>query len=127
MLDLPYSSPEKDMKMLYEILNDEEYQADQWKLYPTMVVNWTKLKEWYDAGLYKPYADKDDRKLIDVLKYIKRQVHPWIRINRVIRDIPPESIYGGISCPDMRKIIQEKMTKNGKICKLLRVQDVSCK
>jgi ELP3 family radical SAM enzyme/protein acetyltransferase len=124
MLDLPYSSPEKDMKMLQEILDDKDYQADQWKLYPTMVVNWTKLKEWYDAGEYKPYADKDDRKLIDVLKYIKRQVHPWIRINRVIRDIPTKEIMGGTQCTNMRDIVLREMEKEKLPCQCLRCREV---
>ena len=127
MLDLPFSSPEKDKIMLQEILDDENYQVDQWKLYPTMVVNWTKIKEWYDQGLYKPYSDKNDRELIDVLKYVKRQVKPWIRINRVIRDIPTKEILGGTMSTGMRDIVLREMEKENLPCRCLRCREVKLK
>jgi len=127
MLDLPYSSAEKDKIMLQEILDDENYQVDQWKLYPTMVVNWTKIKEWYDQGLYKPYSDKNDRELIDVLKYVKRQVKPWIRINRVIRDIPTKEIIGGTQSTGMRDIVLREMEKENLPCRCLRCREVKLK
>jgi ELP3 family radical SAM enzyme/protein acetyltransferase len=127
MLDLPFSSPEKDKIMLQEILDDENYQVDQWKLYPTMVVNWTKIKEWYDQGLYKPYSDKNDRELIEVLKYVKRQVKPWIRINRVIRDIPTKEIIGGTQSTGMRDIVLREMEKENLPCRCLRCREVKLK
>jgi len=127
MLDLPFSSPEKDKIMLQEILDDENYQVDQWKLYPTMVVNWTKIKEWYDQGLYKPYSDKNDRELIEVLKYVKRQVKPWIRINRVIRDIPTKEILGGTMSTGMRDIVLREMEKENLPCRCLRCREVKLK
>ena len=127
MLDLPFSSPEKDKIMLQEILDDENYQVDQWKLYPTMVVNWTKIKEWYDQGLYKQYSDKHDRELIEVLKYVKRQVKPWIRINRVIRDIPTKEILGGTMSTGMRDIVLREMEKENLPCRCLRCREVKLK
>ncbi len=130
MLDLPFSSPEKDKVMLQKIIDDPNYQADQWKLYPTMVVNWTKVKEWYDKQEYRPYAemvsDKGEAEYLlkDVLKYVKRQVYPWIRINRVIRDIPAKSIIGGTTCSNMRDILIKEMNEEGTPCKCIRCREV---
>ena len=111
MPDLPGSSKEKDIDMFkkifgiksvvevdknyikYELLHPE-LQADQLKIYPCSVVDWTKIKEWYENGTYKPYSEnKED--LIEVLAFIKKNVFPWIRINRIIRDIPNMNIIGG--------------------------------
>ncbi len=46
MPDLPGSDYEKDMKMFQYILESEDLQADQWKIYPCMTIPWTKIKEW---------------------------------------------------------------------------------
>ena len=111
MPDLPGSSKERDLAMFgkifgiksikeihknyikYDLLHPE-LQADQLKIYPCSVVDWTKIKEWYENGTYKPYSEnKED--LIEVLVFIKKNVFPWIRINRIIRDIPNMNIIGG--------------------------------
>lgn len=31
------------------------------------------------------------------------QVHPWIRLNRVVRDIPSQYILGGVDNPNLRQ------------------------
>ena len=73
--------------MFDTILNSEGLQFDQWKVYPTSVVPWTKIKKWHEEGSTL-YTDKDPENLINVLLDMKRKVHPWIRLNRVVRDIP---------------------------------------
>ena len=71
--------------MFERMLRDEAMQADQWKIYPTQVVPWTKIKQWYEAGSYVPYAFDH---MYELLVQAKSRVHPWIRLNRVVRDIP---------------------------------------
>lgn len=125
MLDLPGSTPEIDKFMLDMVLVDPGYQADQWKIYPTETTPFTKIKEWYDLGLYKPYAEIDNGKqLIDVLCHVKSKMHPWIRINRVIRDIPNKSIEGGIKCSNLRQYVDEEMRKNNQKCRCIRCREV---
>lgn len=111
MPDLPGSSKEKDIQMFSEIfgvnsiteitknyfkydLKRPELQADQLKIYPCEVVDYTKIKEWYENGTYKPYGENESD-LIEVISFIKKNVFPWIRINRIIRDIPTMNIIGG--------------------------------
>jgi ELP3 family radical SAM enzyme/protein acetyltransferase len=124
MLDLPSSSPEEDMRMLDEVLDDPNYQVDQWKIYPTEITPFTKILEWYNDGYYKPYAEINPEDLENVIIHCKKRIPYRIRINRVIRDIPPESIYGGIVCPDMRKNILEKMEKMNMKCKCIRCREI---
>ena len=111
MPDLPGSSKEKDLQMFSEIfgvnsitevtnnyfkydLKRPELQSDQLKIYPCEVVDYTKIKEWYENGTYKPYGENESE-LIEVITFIKKNVFPWIRINRIIRDIPTMNIIGG--------------------------------
>jgi ELP3 family radical SAM enzyme/protein acetyltransferase len=125
MLDLPYSSPEEDKNMLTKILTNSEYEADQWKIYPTEVTNYTVIKKWYDEGKYQPYSEEENgEKLMDVIIHAKTMMKPWIRINRIIRDIPPESIEGGIDCPDMRDVIYRKMKTIGISCNCIRCREI---
>jgi len=125
MLDLPSSTPEADKLMIDTVINDPDLQADQWKVYPTEVTPYTDILKWYEDGTYQPYAEIDNGELLeDVIVHLKKQIHPYIRINRVIRDIPVESIEGGIKCPDMRNNIMMKMKDMGMTCKCIRCREV---
>ena len=119
MPNLPFSSPEKDFDMFTTVLNDEYLQADQWKIYPCEVVPWTVIKKWYDEGSYVPYSDSE---LVRLLASIKNVVHPWIRLNRVVRDIPSQYIFSGV--PIMRDTVLQYMKQNGMQCKCIRCREI---
>jgi ELP3 family radical SAM enzyme/protein acetyltransferase len=129
MLDLPmpshYDPVKTDMEMMTKVLSDPSYELDQWKIYPTEVTNFTKIKEWYDEGSYQPYAELEEGRLLEeVIIHTKKMMKPWIRINRVIRDIPIISIEGGIMCGDMRNRIEQKMKDQGLSCKCIRCREI---
>ena len=56
MPDLPGSTPEMEVGMFIEMFV-AAYQPDQLKVYPTQIVPWTKIKQWYEKGQYTPYAE----------------------------------------------------------------------
>ena len=129
MLDLPMPAnlnpPEEDMKMLDEALQNPDLELDQWKIYPTEVTPYTVISDWYHDGFYKPYAEINNGEILkDVIIHAKKQMKPWIRINRVIRDIPLISIEGGIMCPNMRNMIEDSMKKQNITCKCIRCREV---
>ena len=133
MPDLPGSSIEKDEAMFNEIINGEDHQFDQWKIYPTTVVPWTKIKEWFDNGVYKPYAELNPKLFVDMLIRVKQNIPYHIRINRLIRDIPHctetgfKYIYGGNNVTNLRQVIEEKMKKEHKFCRCIRCREVKNK
>ena len=131
MFDLPGSSPEIDITVLNEIIDDPLMQADQWKLYPTEVTPYTKIKEWFDAGTYKPYAEDHSKgtsyKLMEVVIHALTHVNEYIRINRVVRDIPHISIEGGLKCSNFRQLAKRKMDKAGILTKDIREREVKYK
>jgi ELP3 family radical SAM enzyme/protein acetyltransferase len=108
MPDLPYSNPEKDKYMFDQVYNSDKYQPDQIKIYPCEVVPWTKIEKWYNEGSYKPYGE-DKSLMTDVLQYAMTTCKPWIRLPRVIRDIPDTYISGGIKCGNMRQVVNDKI------------------
>lgn len=114
-----------DLAMIREVIINPDYQADQWKVYPTEVTPYTKILEWYQSGRYVPYAEYEDGLILRrVIIYLKSLIHDYIRINRVIRDIPTESIEGGISCPDMRNLIMLELKAKNLVCRCIRCREV---
>jgi ELP3 family radical SAM enzyme/protein acetyltransferase len=51
-------------------------------------------------------------------------VFPWIRLNRVIRDIPNQHILGGNDNVNLRQLLQIEMKKNGDVCHCIRCREV---
>ena len=107
MPDLPESSPEQDIEMFNYLYSSSNIQPDQMKIYPCEVVPWTRIEKWYKEGKYKPYGS-DKQKMQNVLTYAMTHCPPWIRLPRVVRDIPHDYISGGLKCGNMRQIIQDK-------------------
>lgn len=74
----------------YWRLSHPDFQVDQFKIYPCVITPWTKIKEWYDNCIYKPYSWEE---LTDLLLKFKSHVFPWVRLNRIVRDIPEVYVY----------------------------------
>lgn len=64
------------------------FDFDRFKLYPCMVLEFSTLKEWYEDGRFTPYFERDPQLLYDVIKHFLEGVHPYQRVERVVRDIP---------------------------------------
>ena len=136
MPDLPGSSPEEDSKMLARALDDPSVRFDDLKLYPTAIckspdptriVN-SMIAKWYEKGLYKPYAETNLDSLINTVIDFKTRVHPWIRIQRIVRDIPSKSIESGYhKMSNLRQIIHDKMKKQGKVCNCIFCKEIGDK
>jgi len=127
MPDLPFSTVEKDREMFDRLLTDNRLQADQWKIYPTEVLENTEIKKWYDCGNYRPYAEENIDWLIDLCIYVKERIPRYIRINRLQRDFPGTYILGGNPHTNLRQIIQDKMKLNNKKCRCIRCNEVKDK
>jgi len=124
MPDLPGASPEIDCKMFNQVLKNSYLQADQWKIYPCSVTPWTKIEKWFSEGKYIPYTNKNPQDLVNVIMYVKQRIHPWIRLNRIIRDIPNEYIIGGNNVTNLRQIIHDQMKKYNIQCRCIRCREV---
>ena len=124
MPDLPNADTEKDWAMFQDVLHGDELQADHWKIYPCEVTPFTRIETWYKEGKYIPYTEKDPKLLTELLARVKAEVHPWIRLNRVIRDIPEVSIVAGNSLTNLRQAIFEVLKSRGQCCRCIRCREV---
>ncbi|HZJ41127.1 MAG TPA: tRNA uridine(34) 5-carboxymethylaminomethyl modification radical SAM/GNAT enzyme Elp3 [Candidatus Saccharimonadales bacterium] len=114
---LPGATPAKDLKMFKMLFTDERFQPDQIKFYPTVVIKGSLLYEWYLQGKYKPYSDKI---LQDLIVKCKAAVPEYVRIIRLIRDIPGESIVAGNKITNLRQVLQQR----GVQCHCIRCREV---
>ncbi len=117
---LPGSNPRKDIKMFQDLYNDERFQPDQIKFYPTTVVKDSLLYRWWKEGKYKAYSDKQLEKVIIESKKI---VPVYTRIIRLIRDIPGESIEAGNKITNLRQVMKDR----GVVCNCIRCREAKDK
>ena len=103
MPGLPGSTPAKDFKMFKELFNNPDFQPDMLKIYPTVVVKNSALYNFWKKGKYKPLTDKIFTKL--VLKIKNEAIVPYVRIARLVRDVPETSIESGPKVSNLRQII----------------------
>jgi elongator complex protein 3 len=124
MPDLPGSNYKKDLAMFKELFSNPDFQPDMLKIYPCVVVKNSPIYKWWKNGKYKPYSDK---KLIRLLAEIKKIIPYYVRITRLIRDIPSTSIVAGNKVSNLRQVLKKKSEEEGWQCKCIRCREVRSK
>ena len=124
MPDLPTATPEKDKRMFNIVMKSDKICPDALKIYPCEVTPYTIIKKWNDEKKYIPYATTKPKEFFDMMKYGMLNCPPWIRIARVIRDIPMSYICDGNKIPNIRQLIQNDMDKNNEYCRDLRSREI---
>ncbi|OIO16960.1 hypothetical protein AUJ29_02065 [Candidatus Kuenenbacteria bacterium CG1_02_38_13] len=120
MLNLPGATQAKDFAMCQKIFTDPKFQPDQIKLYPCVVAKGSTLYHWWQQGQWQSYSTKT---LTNLLVKIKSITPPWVRIIRVIRDIPKESIIAGNKITNLRQTVQAQMKKQKINCQCIRCRE----
>jgi len=119
MPGLPGSTLDRDLELSARLFNDAHFKPDGLKLYPTMVVEGTELEKWYRDGRYHPYPPDE---MINLLVEIKSIVPKYVRISRVLRDIPAKFIMAGLK-DSLRGVIKQRMEQQGIQCKCIRCRE----
>ncbi|MGA7677226.1 MAG: tRNA uridine(34) 5-carboxymethylaminomethyl modification radical SAM/GNAT enzyme Elp3 [Dehalococcoidia bacterium] len=120
MPGLPGSSPEHDLELSRELFDDDNFRPDGLKLYPTLVVTGTELEAWYRDGRYQPYPMAE---MVSLMISIKTQVPGYIRIPRVMRDIPTKFIVAGCKDLALRSALKKQMEEVGVRCNCIRCRE----
>jgi len=133
MLNLPGSNPFLDWLSCLLFFYNPRFRPDQVKIYPLMVVKGSLVYEWFKAGLpanasvarragkFKTY---DTETLIRTLAAIKRYVPNYVRIVRIIRDIPAKNIESGSKFSNLREDVQKFMNEKGIKCNCVRCREI---
>ncbi|MDO8529494.1 MAG: tRNA uridine(34) 5-carboxymethylaminomethyl modification radical SAM/GNAT enzyme Elp3 [bacterium] len=111
------SNLKKDYLMFRELFSNPDFQPDMLKIYPTVVTKNSALYKLWKMGKYKPLTDKQFEKFI--LKIKNNLIPPYVRIARLVRDVPKTSIVAGPTISNIRQLIKEKSN-----CQCIRCREV---
>ncbi len=120
MPGLPGSTPEHDMELSQKLFDDEYFRPDGLKLYPTLVVTGSELENWYHDNRYQPYKDEQ---MIDLLANIKSLLPKYVRVPRLMRDIPSKFIIAGCSDLALRQTVARRMSELNLHCQCTRCRE----
>ena len=120
MPGLPGSTPEHDLELTQTLFQDANFRPDGLKLYPTLVVAGTELESWYHDGRYRPYSMEE---LANLMIDIKLLIPAYVRIARVMRDIPDKYIVAGCKDLALRSSLKRKMAELGLSCRCIRCRE----
>lgn len=121
MPNLPGSNIKRDIEMFGELFSGKKYQPDMLKIYPCMVLEGSELHEIWQNGGFKAYTDEE---LLKVLVEAKKQIPSYVRILRVIRDIPATYIKEGSKISNLRQSLDKDMVNNNWQCKCIRCREI---
>jgi elongator complex protein 3 len=106
--------------MTRRLFEDDEFKPDGLKLYPTLVVSHTELETWHKEGKYVPYTMDETVKLLTDMKLL---VPKYVRISRVMRDIPTKFILAGCNDLALRSSVQQVMKTKDIQCQCIRCRE----
>lgn len=120
MPGLPGATPRTDGEDFDRLWSDPALRPDMLKIYPTLVLDGTPLREMYRRGEYEPYTDAEAARL---LASAKSRVPRWVRIMRVQRELPPSAIVAGPRMGNLRQAIRGIMRAEGTRCDCIRCRE----
>jgi len=117
MPGLPGSDLKRDYQMFKMLFSNPDFQPDILKIYPTVVTKNSGLYKLWRDGRYAPLTDEQFKKFI--VKVKNNLIPPYVRIMRLVRDVPASSIVAGPIVSNIRQII----AKDSK-CRCIRCREV---
>jgi len=124
MPNLPGSNLSKDLEMFDFLFSSQDYRPDMLKIYPCLVIKGTKLYDWWKAGEFTPYSLNE---LIDLLSNVKQTIPPYVRIQRIMRDIPAFLIEAGCKKSNLRQLVQKRLEELNLKCNCIRCREYGIK
>lgn len=116
-----FTSYGKDLDTFKRLFKDEWFKPDAIKIYPTLVLEGTKLYQMWRESRYKPYSLS---RTIDLIVEAKKMIPKWIRIQRIQRDIPSNLIAAGVKASNLRQLVHERLRQKGVKCRCVRCREV---
>ena len=107
----------KDYKKLWT----PPYSPDELKIYPTSIIANTELYTLYKDGRYKPYSYDD---LLNLFLHILPMTPRYVRLTRIVRDIPSNDIVAGNKFTNFRQIGENEVLNSGKKLQDIRSREV---
>jgi elongator complex protein 3 len=121
MPNLLGATPESDLADYERLWRDPGLRPDELKIYPNALVREAELVQWWERGEFRPYRDDE---LIDLIAECKVRTPKYVRLNRIIRDIPKGHIVAGSTASNLREVIRRQLASEGRACPCIRCREV---
>lgn len=110
MPNLYGSTPDQDIQDFQQLFSDPDIKPDELKVYPCSLIESAELMQYYERGEWRPYEENE---LLEVLVAAFQHAPEYVRLTRVIRDIPSTDIVVGNKKTNFRQIVENEIKKRG--------------
>jgi elongator complex protein 3 len=121
MPNLLGATPESDRLDYARLWDDPGLRPDELKIYPCSLVHEAELVRWWERGEYRPYTDDE---LVRLLADCKLRTPRYVRLSRIIRDIPAGHVVAGSTLSNLREVVQRHLKAQGLACACIRCREV---
>lgn len=121
MPNLLGSTLEDDYQMFVDLFADPAWRPDWMKIYPCVVTPYSELEHIWRRGEFTPYTDTE---LADLMLKVKKIIPRYVRVTRLYRDIPAETILAGCKISNLRQILHKRMEHEGVRCNCIRCREI---
>jgi len=109
MPNLYGSDLEKDKAEYLQLFSDPDFMPDELKIYPCALIPSAELMQYYERGEWQAYTQEQ---LEDLIAFCLTNTPEWVRLTRVIRDIPSTETHLDSFKTNLRQIVQQRLEKN---------------
>lgn len=106
MVNLLGSTPEADRLDYQRFVAELAFQPDEVKLYPCALIESSRLRGRYEAGVWRPYTEDE---LVGVLIDDVLATPAYCRVSRMIRDFSSGDIMAGNKKPNLRQMVESRL------------------
>jgi elongator complex protein 3 len=124
MPNLYGSDVSSDIEDYRSLFNDADFRPDELKIYPCSLLESAELMQRYQDGSWRPYTHDE---LITVLTACFRTTPEYVRLTRVIRDIPGTDIVVGNKLTNLRQLVEDQLAKQGERSHDIRAREIGAK
>jgi elongator complex protein 3 len=121
MPNLLGATPQSDREDFGRLFEDPGLRPDELKIYPVVLVQNSKLYEFFERGEYRPYTTEE---VLELMAAIKPSIPPYCRVNRLARDIPARHVVAGNKRSNLREDAQRLLRSRGRRCRCIRCREV---
>jgi elongator complex protein 3 len=121
MPNLLGATPESDLVDYERLWADPGLRPDELKIYPCSLVREAELVKWWERGEYRPYTDDE---LVTLIAECKVRTPRYVRLNRIIRDIPAGHVVAGSTASNLREVVKRRLKEEGRRCECIRCREV---
>src|SRR5690606_29236612 len=99
-----------------------DFMPDELKIYPCALIPSAELMQNYERGEWVPYTQTE---LEELITFCLTDAPEWVRLSRVIRDIPSTETHTDHFPTNLRQIAQENIQKMKLEQKDIRSREIS--